>query len=483
MTEEHIGQRAARGTVWAGIDKFSVLAITFVVNIVMARILSVSDYGLVGMIYIFTNLSNVLVDGGFGNALIQKKNPTQTDFSTIFFWNLGLALALYGLLYVCAPLIARFFSLPELIGVTRAIALIVIFNALVIIQVNRLRKQLAFRTLAIVNISAAVIGGTCGIAMARAGYGVYSIVWYQVITGATQFVVIYALGRWLPSLQFSMRTFRSLFGFGGFLLAANLLQVFCNNLQNVIIGRKFSASQLGLYSQAQKIDQIVSYHIPQILVQVMFPVYSKLQDEDERLREMLGMNMRVVAFAIFPLITLLIMLAEPVFELLYGARWLGSAPYFRILCCGGFFVALQNINFYAVAAKGRSRTLFNWSFYKWGFLLLCMLAGIQFGIRGLLWGLAISNFNIFMVNAVLAQKYVGFKVATQARILAPLFGLSGLSAAVTLAVVKLAAVNVWFSIPLFIMIYLSVSYSARMRAATEAAAALRTACGINKATR
>jgi len=470
---DNLGRKAAKGTMWASIDRFTVMGVTFVVNLIMARILSVSDYGLIGMICIFTTMSNILVDGGFGNALIHKKHPTQTDFSTIFFWNVGLSVAIYGIIYLCAPLIAGFFHQQVLVGVTRMLALVIIFNALIIIQVNRLRKQLAFKTLAIVNISAALIGGISGIIMARCGYGVYSLVWSQIIIGATQFVAIFILGHWLPSPTFSMAAFKDLFGFGGYLLAANLLQVFCNNFQNVIIGRRFSATQLGLYSQAQKIDQIVSFQIPQILVQVMFPVYSSLQDDDDRLRNMLAMNMRVVAFAMFPIFTLLILLAEPTFTLLYGARWLGSAPYFQILCCGGFFVALQNINFYAVAAKGKSRTLFNWSFYKWGMLLLLMFAGMHFGIYGLLCGLALSNFNIFMVNAALASKFVGFKIRTQWGILAPIFLLAGVSAAITMAAVRLTGINVWFMLPIYAATYLLLGYACRLRAIGDAIAAIR----------
>lgn len=471
--EENLGKKAARGTMWVSLDRFSVMGITFIVNLVMARILSVSDYGLIAVISIFPTLSNILVDGGFGNALIHKKNPTQTDFSTVFYWNVALAAVIYGVLFLCSPLIAKFFEAPVLVGVTRVLALIVIFNALIIIQVNRLRKAMAFKSLAIVNISAALVGGIAGIVMASRGYGAYSLAWSQVIIGATQFAVIFSLERWLPSLTFSMRSVRELFGYGGYLLAANLLQVFCNNVQNLIIGKKFSPTQLGLYYQAQKIDQIVSYHIPQILVQVMFPVYSTLQDDDARLRDTLAMNMRVIAFTMFPIITMLILLAEPIFSLLYGTRWLGSAPYFQILCCGGFFVTLQNINFYAVAAKGHSHTLFKWSFYKWGMLLALMLSGMNFGIRGLLWGLAISNFNIFMVNAILASRHVGFKVRSQARILAPVFLLSGVSAAIALGLRLLTGANPWTMLPVYAAAYLLIAGACRMKAIADATSALR----------
>lgn len=469
-------RKAARGTAWASIDRLTVLGITFLVNLVMAHILSIDDYGLVGMITIFTNVSTVLIDGGFGSALIQKKEPTQTDYSTIFFWNFGLSLVIYALLFLAAPLIAGYFREPELVGVLRLLALTLVFNSLMVTQVSRLRKLLAFRQLAVVNISSALLSGIVGIRLAKAGCGVYSLVWMQVTMSAMQLLIISLTSRWHPSAVFSIKTFRSLFSFGGYLLAANVLQVFCNNYQNVIIGRKFSTGQLGLYSQAQKIDQISSYQLPQIFVQVMFPVYSRLQDDDTQLREVLAMNMRVVAYAMFPLLTLLILLAEPTFTLLYGDKWAPAVPYFQVLCLGGFFVALQNINFYAVASKGKSRTLFLWSFYKWGMLLALMLIGSRFGIFGLLGGLALSNLNIFLVNAALASKHVGFRLRTQARITVPLFLASALTGAISYSIINASGLNIWLTLPLYLLIYLAASILFKARALKETIHAIKHIC-------
>ncbi len=473
MMDKTLERKAARGTVWATIDRFTVLGVSFVVNLIMARILSIDDYGLVGAITIFTNVSSVLVDGGFGNALIQKKSPTRDDYSTIFCWNLGLAIVLYIMLFAAAPMIADFFHQPELTLVTRLLGLVIVFNSLMVVQVSRLRKLLEFRTLAVVNIIAALSSGGVGILLARNGFGVYSLVWSQVVLVAMQFIVVSIIGRWLPALRFSLARFRELFGFGGYLLAANVLQVFCTNFQNVIIGRRFSVGQLGLYSQAQKIDLITSYQLPQILVQVMFPVYSSLQDDSVRLREVLAMNMRVVGYLMFPLLILLIMLAEPTFTMLYGVKWAGAAPYFQMLCCGGFFVALQNINFYAVAAVGRSRTLFLWSFYKWGMLLVLLLVGMNFGMMGLLCALALSNFNIFIVNALLASRHVGFHLRTQVRILVPIFAASVACGVASYLIVNLLSLNIWLTLPFYLLLYLSLSILFRARALRETLSALR----------
>lgn len=458
---------------WATVDRITVMAVTFAVNLVLARLLTKGDFGLVGMVYVFTNISNVLIDGGFGSALIQKKNPSQTDFSTVFFWNIGLALALYGLLYLASGLIARFYHQPELVGITRALGLIIIANSVFVTQFAKLRIEFRFGTLAAINISSALIGGGLSIILATRGYGAYSLVWGQVCTGALQCLLIFVLGRWRPSLEFSLATMRALFSYGGYLLAANILQVGCNNVQYLIIGRRFSKAQLGLYTQAQKTDQIVSYHIPQIIVQVMFPLYSKLQDDEPRLLQTLAMNMRIVAYLVFPLIAMLILLAEPVFALLYGDQWIPAAPYFQVFCCGGFFVALQNINFYAVAAKGHSRTLFRWSFYKWSILLLLLLIGMNFGIYGILWALVASNINIFLTNGMLAAKHVGFRLSTQLRAILPVGILTAAVAGATYATTTYTGINHWLILAIYPTLYLAISMLFNARALKELIGAAR----------
>lgn len=452
---------------WATVDRITVMAVTFAVNLIMARLLTRGDFGLIGMVYAFTNISNVLIDGGFGAALIQKKNPTQTDYSTVFFWNVGLALLLYCLLYLGAGLIADFYRQPQLVGITRALGLIVIANSVFVTQFAKLRLEFRFGTLAAINISSALLGGGLSILLAKRGFGAYSLVWGQVCTGALQCLLIFVLGRWLPSLRFSMKTMRALFSYGGYLLAANILQVGCNNIQYLIIGRRFAQAQLGLYTQAQKTDQIVSYHIPQIIVQVMFPLYSKLQDDTQRLLQTLAMNMRVVAFLIFPLIAMLILLAEPVFALLYGEQWIAAAPYFQVFCCGGFFVALQNINFYAVAAKGHSRTLFRWSFYKWSALLILMLVGMNFGIYGILWALVASNANIFLTNALLAARHVGFRLSTQLRAITPVAILTAIVAIVAWQTVGQFNLSPWLILAIYPTLYLGIAKLFNARALKE----------------
>lgn len=412
---ESLGHKVIRGTIWASIDRIGTMALQFIVNLILARLLMPKDFGYIGMLAIFISVSQTLVDGGFGSALIQKKEPTQKDYSTIFYWNLIFSVILYVVLYVAAPYVALFFKLPLLSKILRTQGLILIVNALVIVQNNRLRKQLAFRTIALINISSLLTASAIAIGAAYKGFGVWSLVIMQLMYGVLQNCLLWSIVRWFPDRIFSFESLKRLFGFGSYLLAANMLQVICQNMQGIIIGRKFSATQMGFYTQAKKLDDVGSTTLPNIIVQVIFPVYSQFQNDKQKLQEMLSISVRVISYFIFPLMLSLILVAEQLIAFLYGERWLSSVPFFQVLCVGGIFVCLQNINYYAVAAIGKSKALFGWSFYKWGVLLTLLLVGAHWGMYGMLWGMVISSINIFLVNAALACKYIGYTISRQVR--------------------------------------------------------------------
>lgn len=395
-------------------DRMGSMLLQFVINLILARLLTPGDFGAVGMLAIFIAVSNVLIDGGFASALIQKKNTTQQEWSTIFYWNLGISVLFYALLFFAAPHVAAYFRMPVLSGVLRGIGLTLILGAMSAIPLNRLRKQFEFKIIAIGNLSAYIIAGSVATALAFTGFGVWSLVVMQVLQMLVTLLVFTLLTRWHPSLCFSTETLRSLFGYGGYLLGANILQEIAKNLQGIIIGRRFSASAMGYYTQAYKLDRITSYSLPQVIVQVMFPLYSSMQDDLPALRSMLLRNVRIIAFLVFPVMGMLILVAPSLIDFLYGEKWLPAVPYFRILCVAGMFACLQNINYYAVAARGKSRALFLWSIYKWSCLLVALLAGAQLGgMYGIMWAMVASEANIYLVNAALASHYTGLEVFRQ----------------------------------------------------------------------
>jgi O-antigen/teichoic acid export membrane protein len=416
-----LGKKIVSGTLWVTIDRLGTMSLQFVANLMLARLLTPEDFGCIGMLAIFITVSNVFIDAGFGSALIQNKNVTQQDYSTIFYWNLFFSSFLYLGLFIAAPYIAGFFNYPILCKVLRVFGLTLIINALFIVQNNRMRKQLAFRTLAIVNVSSYFLAAIIAVFMAYKGCGVWALVALSLLCGIFQNILLWSIIRWRPSLDFSFESLKRLFNFGGYLLAANILQGVCQNLQSVIIGRKFSAVQMGLYSQAQKMNDVSVNTISGIIVQTVFPAYSQVQEDREKMHALLDRSIRLISCIVYFIVFLLILVAAPLIAFLYGEKWIESIPYFQILCTGGFFVCLQNINYYAVAAIGQSRALFRWSIYKWGMLLVLLLCGSHWGMHGILWSMVISGFNIFMVNALLAVKYVGYTVGRQFRMLLPNF--------------------------------------------------------------
>ncbi|MCM1022117.1 MAG: lipopolysaccharide biosynthesis protein [Muribaculum sp.] len=472
-TSKELGRKVLVGTIWSSIERFGSLALQFAVNVVLARLLTPGDFGYIAVLALFMAVSQVLIDGGFATALIQKDNPSQSDYSVTFVWNTALATFFYIILYVTAPLIASFENMPPLTSIIRVFCLSLIISALAQVQIIRLRHRLAFGRIAVINLGAYAAGGVLGIYLAYNGFGAWALVWMQIANSSVAAVSYNVLSRWHPGWHFNRQSFRSLFGYGGYLLAATIFQEMCRNIQTLIMGWKYSATQVGLYGQAHKLDQINSYAIPQVLVQVMFPFFSRIQTDRERLAIVLGKCVRITALFIFPLIALLIVIAEPIIIFVFGDQWRQCAPYFQILCVGGLFASLQNINFFAVAARGESRALFNWSFYKWGSLLILILLGMNFGMFGMMWAMAISNANIYFVNALLARRFVGYPLREQIRSLFPFVGSCLVAAAAVLSIYSgeitqgTPGTYLWPVVFLFVGVYVAIVFLFRFRVLTD----------------
>lgn len=453
-----IGRKAVRGTIWAAADRFGTLAVQFGVNLILARLLTPADYGMIGMLAIFITVSQTLIDSGFGSALIQRREVNEADFSTIFWWNTGIAALLYAIIWLSAPFVDSFFKLPGLGEVLRVLGLVLFFYSINAVQIVRLRRRLAFGRIAAINLLSYILAACAAVTCAMYGAGVWSLVVLQVGQAVIYTTLLALVERWHPRLIFSVGSLRQLFGFGGYLLASTLLQNICQNMQGVIIGHRFSAADTGYYAQAQKLDQVSSYSLPQVLVQVLFPVLSSMQDDRQRLIATLSRSVALITWGVVPLMIILAITALPLITLMFGQEWAPSAPYFRILCAGGLFVSMQNVNFFAVAAVGRSRELFYWSFYKWSALLVLLFAGVQFGVEGLLWGMVISNFNIWLVNILLARRYVGMPLRSQAAPIVRYILIAAVAFLLTWSAGLLISIHPFGSALIFALLYLLMTF-------------------------
>lgn len=426
--------QTVKGTLWGGLERFSVQGITFVVMVIMARILDPQDYGLVGMLAIFIAISQALVDSGFSQALIRKQNRTQTDNSTVFYFNIVVALVLYAILYVTAPLIAGFYRQPLLTDLTRVIGLSVVLNSLVVVQRALLTVKIDFKTQAKASITAAVISGTVGIVMAYTGFGVWAIAVQQLTSLSVNTLLLWIMSRWRPSWCYSWQSFREFFGFGSKLAVSGILDVVYNNLYLIVIGKVFNARDLGYYTRANQFANLPSSNMSGIIQRVTFPVLCTIQDEDERLAATYRRMLRVTAFIIFPLMLGLSAMARPTVLTLLGAKWAQAAPLLSILCLNMMWYPVHALNLNLLQVKGRSDLFLRLEVIKKGVGVALLCITIPMGLTAMCWGLVAYSLISLVINTHYTGRLIHVGLWVQMRDLAPVLIYSVTAAVMALAV-------------------------------------------------
>lgn len=414
MTQKNLKKKAAAGMIWTSIQKFSKTGIRFISGIVLARLLTPYDYGCIGMLTIFLVLAEQFIDGGFGSALIQKKRPTQTDYSTIFYFNMALAVVMYIALFFSAPAIARFYRIPLLCDVLRVQGIILFIYALNIIQRSILKKQLKFKVIAVTRIITSIVALIVTIVMAYMGFGVWALVAQYLIGATIPMVSFWIYTKWSPSWSFSWQSFKELFGFGFYMFLTHLINRFATQLQGLLIGRFYDPVTLGFYSKAQSTERLASHTISGVMTSVTYPLYAEVQDDLPRMHNMIKRLTSTIAYLTFPMLAILLLTAKPIFVLLYSERWLNSIPYFQVLCLAGMGICLSGVNQQPIAAIGKSKLMFSWTIIKRGIGIMVMVAGLLlFGIYGLLFGLVFNTWFAYGVNIGLVSKYIGYKWSKQ----------------------------------------------------------------------
>lgn len=423
-------QKAAKGMVWTSIQKASHVGISFVSGIILARLLTPYDYGCIGMLAIFMLLADEFINAGFGSALIQKKLPTQDDYSTVFWWNMGMAAFMYAVLYFCAPAIARFYEIPLLCNVLRVQGLILFIHAFNLVQRNQLRKNLDFKALSIVTIVSSLISLGVTIVLAYQGYGVWALVAQNMIVAAIPALVFWFYLKWRPQWTFSWASFKELFSFGFYIFMSSIINTFFSKITRLLIGKLYSPVTLGYYSKAASTENLASNTLSSMLTQVTYPLYSQIQDDKAALQNMIRRLTMTVAYITFPLLFVLMLTAKPIFVLLYSERWLPSVPYFQVLCLVGLANCLQAINTQSIAAIGKSRIMFRWTLIKRTFGTTFIIGGlIIWGMKGLLCGVVLYNWFCYFVNIALVSRHIGYKWHRQLLDLMPMAVAAVVSAA------------------------------------------------------
>ena len=444
MADNSIKQKTITGALWEGIHNGGAAVLAFISTIILARLLTPEDYGYIGMIAIFIAVAETLVNGGFGSALIQKKRPTDADYSTVFFLNIGISILLYLILFLCAPSISRFFHASLLTGVLRVQGLIIIINAFRLIQENILRKKLQFKTIAIVEIVTAVVALALVVFLAWKGFGVWALVIWRLFISITTTVVYWVISKWRPLMVFSKQSVRELFGFGGFLLLSSIINQVYANVQGLLIGHRYSADVMGYYSKALNAESLSSSLLSKVANNVSYPVMAEFQDNRDAMIGVLRKMTKFLLFITVPMMMLFLLIAEPLFVILYSERWLASVPYFRILCFMGVFLCIEGVGNNSIAALGKGRTYFWQNLLKKITGIAIITCGMfVYGMTGLLIAMVLASFFNYCVNLYTINKHVGYSIKQQITDALPVVFLTAISFTLCWLVGRILGINMY----------------------------------------
>lgn len=419
MTSE-LKKKTIKGFLWSAVERFSVQGLQFLMGLVLARLLLPSDYGLVGMLAIFLAISQTFVDSGFSSALIQKKNRTETDYSTTFFFNIGIGLFFYLILFFSAPLIADFYDTPQLTSLTKVIGLNVFIISLAVVQRAKLTIKLDFKTQAKASFTSVFIGGCIGIVMAYKGYGVWALVIQSLIQNGLNTLFLWFLSKWMPKAVFSKSSFKELFSFGSKLLSAGLLDTIFLNIYLLVIGKLFSARELGFYTRAQQFQKMPSQNITGIINRVIFPVLSSIQDDDDKLIKAYSTFIRLSAFIVFPLMIGLAVVAEPLIRLILTEKWMLTVPLLQLLCIAGMLYPVHAINLNILNVKGRSDLFLKLEIIKKVFITIAILITFSFGVKVMVIGQIFTSLISFFVNTHYSSKMINYGAWKQIKDMLPI---------------------------------------------------------------
>lgn len=421
--------KSFHGILWSAIERFSMQGVQFAIGVVLARLLTADDFGTIGMLSIFLGVSQVFIDCGFSNALIRQVETTEEDYGTAFTANFAISAVVYTLLFAAAPRVEAFYAMPGLAGVMRTVALTLVIGALYTVNKVRLTRDVDFKTQSKVSLGAALASGLLGIGLAHRGFGVWSLAWQTVANAVLNLLLLVALMRWFPKPSFRKESFRRLFGFGSRLLAAGLVHAVYSNLYNLVIGKKYSAGDLGQYSQADRLSKFPSQNVEGILQRVTFPLLSQLQDEPARLRAIYIKYLGIACFAVFPMMIGLAATARPLVALMLGEKWLPCVPMLQVLCLGMMLDPVCAINLNLLYVKGRSDLVLKLEIIKKSIALAILFAALPFGVQWMCVGRAVYSAIATLLNMTYTRRFIDLSMVGQLKLMAAPLSMSSAMAA------------------------------------------------------
>jgi len=421
-------EKTIHGLSWSLVNNLFTLGIQFIIGVILARLLSPEEFGLIGMTTIFTVIARTFVDSGFSTALIRKKTCTQAEYSTVFFYNFMAGILLYAILFVSAPQISNFFNEPRLINLIRVIGINILILAISQIQRAILIKRIDFKRLTVISAISMLISGGISITLAIRGFGVWSLVSLMLIRSVLESILYWVTSHWKPSIVFDLNAFKELFGFGSKMLLSSLLNAVYQNVYKLVIAKYFSVADLGLYTRASRISDLVGRNVDSIIQSLSFPVMASIGDDALRLRKNYKRLIMSSSLLSFFLSLVMVACARSLVISLLGSKWSASVPYLQLLCLSGMFYPLHSLNLNILKVKGRSDLFLKLEVIKKLLAVPTTIVGIKYGIIPMLYMLILSSIIAFFINTHYSGQLIGYSTFEQIRSITPSFLLSGIVA-------------------------------------------------------
>lgn len=457
MPESSLKDKTVKGIGWSAIDNVAQYAVHFVVSIVLARILSPDDYGLIGIVAIFTSICTAIVNGGFSSALIRKKDATEDDFNTAFIVNIGLSLLLYVLIFLLAPYISVFFRREELTALTRVSSIGIIIGALAIVQQTKLTRRIDFKTQTVITLIASIISGIIGIVMSLTGFGVWSLVVQVLSSQFLRTISLWFINRWVPKFRFVKKSFQDLFGYGWKIMVSGLLDAVWKELYQVVVGKFYSPATLGQYTRANQFSNLFSSNLTTVIQRVTFPVLSTIQDDTARMIDAYRRIIKITMFVTVPCMFLLAATSEPLIYCLIGPKWHEAASYLPLICIMGSLYPLHAINLNMLQVQGRSDLFLILEIVKKVINVAPLLVGAFVGIFPMLYTAFAVNIIAFFLNSYFTGKQLGYSSFMQIKDISFSYIVSGVTGVIVWLLHYLPLSN-WLILPLQMVLGVGLFY-------------------------
>lgn len=436
---------------WSAVENVTRIGVTFVVSIILARLLSPEEYGLIGILTIFIAIFNAIVDSGFTNALIRKQDATDTDYSTVFYTNLVLSAVLAATLFYCARPIADFFERPELVSLTQVMSSVVVINALAIVQRARTTKAIDFKTQTKITFISSIGSGVIGIAMAYMGYGVWALVSQQISNQLLSTMFFWIYNKWMPKLTFSLTSFKEMWTFGSKLLVSGLIDTGWKEIYQVVIGKCYNPATLGLYTRAKQFADLCSSNLTSVVQRVSYPVLSSIQDDRVRLKSAYQRVIKTTMLPTFVLMLGMAACAESMIQVLIGEQWLECVPMLQIICTYGMLYPLHALNLNMLQVQGRSDLFLKLEIIKKIIAIGPLLLGIFVDIYLMLAGSLITSLVSYYLNAYYSGPFLNYSIKEQIIDIIPSFGVA-VTMAVPVFALSFIPINPFLLLPLQIVV-------------------------------